>query len=72
VVSTPDGTMASWYHRDKARFTEQLRKTVEIHQRLYRDWPTLAQQYRDALGEIVSEEEWARTFEASVEKPDGS
>jgi galactofuranosylgalactofuranosylrhamnosyl-N-acetylglucosaminyl-diphospho-decaprenol beta-1,5/1,6-galactofuranosyltransferase len=66
VVSMPDGTSASWYHRDKEEFRDLLRRTVEIHQRLYREWPRLAQTYRDALGEITSPEQWAKTFSAST------
>jgi galactofuranosylgalactofuranosylrhamnosyl-N-acetylglucosaminyl-diphospho-decaprenol beta-1,5/1,6-galactofuranosyltransferase len=72
VVSMPDGTSASWYQRDKDEFANLLRRTVEIHQRLYREWPTLAKQYRDALPAIVSPEEWAGTFAASAEEPDRS
>ncbi|MEP7088627.1 MAG: glycosyltransferase, partial [Nocardioidaceae bacterium] len=65
VVSMPDGTSAAWYQRDKGEFTDLLRRTVEIHQRLYREWPTLARHYRQALPDIVSPEQWAKTFEAS-------
>ena len=72
VVSTTDGTMASWYHRDPAKFADLMKRTVEIHQRLYREWPELAKHYRKALDDIVSEEQWARTFELSVKKPDAS
>ncbi len=66
VVSMPDGTSAAWYQRDKDEFGDLLRRTVEIHQRLYREWPTLARQYRQALPDITSPEQWAKTFEASA------
>jgi galactofuranosylgalactofuranosylrhamnosyl-N-acetylglucosaminyl-diphospho-decaprenol beta-1,5/1,6-galactofuranosyltransferase len=66
VVSMPDGTSAAWYHRDKDEFSDLLRRTVEIHQRLYREWPRLARHYRQALPDIVSPEQWAKTFEASA------
>ncbi len=69
VVSTPDGTMTSWYHRDQARFLDLLRRTIEIHQRLWLEWPRLARSYRRALPEIVSEERWARTFEETAKEP---
>ena len=36
----PDGTSASWYQRDQDEFRDLLRRTVEIHQRLHREWPT--------------------------------
>jgi galactofuranosylgalactofuranosylrhamnosyl-N-acetylglucosaminyl-diphospho-decaprenol beta-1,5/1,6-galactofuranosyltransferase len=70
VVSMPDGTSASWYRRDKDEFGDLLRRTVEIHQRLYREWPTLARHYRQALPDVVSPEQWAKTFEASGPDPD--
>jgi galactofuranosylgalactofuranosylrhamnosyl-N-acetylglucosaminyl-diphospho-decaprenol beta-1,5/1,6-galactofuranosyltransferase len=62
VVSMPDGTSASWYRRDKDEFSSLLRRTVEVHQRLYREWPQLARQYRRALPDITSPEQWAKTF----------
>jgi galactofuranosylgalactofuranosylrhamnosyl-N-acetylglucosaminyl-diphospho-decaprenol beta-1,5/1,6-galactofuranosyltransferase len=65
VVSMPDGTSAAWYQRDKDEFGDLLRRTVEIHQRLYREWPTLARHYRQALPDIVSPEQWAKTFASS-------
>jgi galactofuranosylgalactofuranosylrhamnosyl-N-acetylglucosaminyl-diphospho-decaprenol beta-1,5/1,6-galactofuranosyltransferase len=67
VVSMPDGTSASWYRRDRDEFGDLLRRTVEIHQRLYREWPSLARRYRLALPDIVSPEQWAKTFESSVD-----
>ena len=68
VVSTTDGTMASWYHRDRSAFGDLMRRTVELHQRLYREWPWLAELYQDSLDEIVSPERWAETFEANAEE----
>jgi galactofuranosylgalactofuranosylrhamnosyl-N-acetylglucosaminyl-diphospho-decaprenol beta-1,5/1,6-galactofuranosyltransferase len=62
VVSMPDGTSAALYQRDPERFREMLRKTVEIHQRLHREWPVLAERYRSQLAEITSEEAWSDTF----------
>jgi galactofuranosylgalactofuranosylrhamnosyl-N-acetylglucosaminyl-diphospho-decaprenol beta-1,5/1,6-galactofuranosyltransferase len=66
VVSMPDGTSASWYQRDKQEFQDLLKRTVEIHQRLHREWPVLARQYRDALPDLVSPEQWTKTFAASM------
>ena len=42
VVSMPDGTSAALYQRDPEHFRDLLRRTVEIHERLYREWPQLA------------------------------
>jgi galactofuranosylgalactofuranosylrhamnosyl-N-acetylglucosaminyl-diphospho-decaprenol beta-1,5/1,6-galactofuranosyltransferase len=69
VVSMPDGTSASWYQRDKDEFGDLLRRTVEIHQRLHREWPALARQYRQALPDITSPEQWQKTFDSSTAEP---
>jgi galactofuranosylgalactofuranosylrhamnosyl-N-acetylglucosaminyl-diphospho-decaprenol beta-1,5/1,6-galactofuranosyltransferase len=66
VVSMPDGTSAAWLRRDMDEFKSLMARTVEIHQRLYREWPELARRYRAALPELVSPERWAKTFDASV------
>jgi galactofuranosylgalactofuranosylrhamnosyl-N-acetylglucosaminyl-diphospho-decaprenol beta-1,5/1,6-galactofuranosyltransferase len=66
----PDGTSATWHKRDRAEFQDLLRRTVEVHQRLYREWPTLARRYRQALPDIVSTDQWAKTFENSVSQED--
>jgi galactofuranosylgalactofuranosylrhamnosyl-N-acetylglucosaminyl-diphospho-decaprenol beta-1,5/1,6-galactofuranosyltransferase len=70
VVSTTDGTMSSWYHRDRSKFADLMRRTIDIHQRLYREWPELSRRYRAALPQVVSEEQWHKTFEASVQETD--
>ena len=69
VVSTSDGTMASWNHRDREKFQSMLRRTIALHQRLWREWPGLARRYRAALPELTSREEWERTFLASTRDP---
>jgi galactofuranosylgalactofuranosylrhamnosyl-N-acetylglucosaminyl-diphospho-decaprenol beta-1,5/1,6-galactofuranosyltransferase len=66
VVSMPDGTSAAFYQRDPEEFRDLLRRTIELHRRLYREWPTLSQRYRDALGDVTSPETWEPTFEASL------
>jgi galactofuranosylgalactofuranosylrhamnosyl-N-acetylglucosaminyl-diphospho-decaprenol beta-1,5/1,6-galactofuranosyltransferase len=70
VVSMPDGTSAAWYQRDQNEFKSLLARTVEIHQRLHREWPQLSQRYRDALGDITSPETWAKTFAAASRTED--
>ena len=63
VVSMNDGTSAALYQRDPEKFRELMTKTFEIHERLKREWPRLAQEYRAKLGDITSPETWERTFE---------
>ncbi len=67
VVSMPDGTSAALYQRDPDRYRDLVRRTLEIHQRLHREWPRLAQLYREHLGDVVSPEAWDRTFGTSPE-----
>ncbi len=62
VVSMNDGTSAALYRRDRDQFSELLGKTLELHQRLLREWPDLARLYRDRLPETTAPETWARTF----------
>jgi galactofuranosylgalactofuranosylrhamnosyl-N-acetylglucosaminyl-diphospho-decaprenol beta-1,5/1,6-galactofuranosyltransferase len=70
VVSMPDGTVASWHRRDRGEFADLLRRTVDMHQRFYREWPRLAREYRDALPDIVSPEQWSKTFDAATSSED--
>jgi galactofuranosylgalactofuranosylrhamnosyl-N-acetylglucosaminyl-diphospho-decaprenol beta-1,5/1,6-galactofuranosyltransferase len=62
VVSMNDGTSAALYRRDPERFRDLMRKTVEIHERFWREWPSLAQEYRAALADITSPEAWEQTL----------
>ncbi|KAB2811745.1 glycosyltransferase family 2 protein [Pimelobacter simplex] len=62
VVSMNDGTSAALYVRDNERFKDLVKRTLAIHARYRREWDDLAQQYRDALGDITSPETWEKTF----------
>ena len=62
VVSMNDGASAALYQRDPEKFRELTRKTIEIHERLRREWPRLAEEYRSKLAEITSPEAWDETF----------
>ncbi len=68
VVSMPDGTSAALYQRDPQRFRDLLARTVEIHERLYREWPRLAELYRGRLDEITSPAAWDKTFSAPEDR----
>jgi galactofuranosylgalactofuranosylrhamnosyl-N-acetylglucosaminyl-diphospho-decaprenol beta-1,5/1,6-galactofuranosyltransferase len=67
VVSMPDGTSAAFYQRQPEQFRDMLRRTLEIHQRLHREWPELARRYRDALPQVTAPDTWEATFKASTE-----
>jgi galactofuranosylgalactofuranosylrhamnosyl-N-acetylglucosaminyl-diphospho-decaprenol beta-1,5/1,6-galactofuranosyltransferase len=62
VVSTADGTSASWYRRDREHFTDLGRRSLALHQRLLAEWPELSRRYRAAADELVSPDAWAATF----------
>jgi galactofuranosylgalactofuranosylrhamnosyl-N-acetylglucosaminyl-diphospho-decaprenol beta-1,5/1,6-galactofuranosyltransferase len=62
LVSSADGTTASWYRRDPREFREQVARSARLHARLYREWPALAARYREALPELTSPEAWKPTF----------
>lgn len=62
IVSMNDGSSAALYRRDPEKFRELTRKTVETHERLRREWPRLAQDYRAKLSQVTSPEAWEETF----------
>jgi galactofuranosylgalactofuranosylrhamnosyl-N-acetylglucosaminyl-diphospho-decaprenol beta-1,5/1,6-galactofuranosyltransferase len=62
IVSMNDGTSAALYRRDPERYRDLLKKTIEIHARLRREWPRLAAEYRAQLAEVTSPEAWDETF----------
>ena len=62
VVSSAEGTGASWHRRDRARFASIMARSLRLHQRLRREWPRLRDQYRSVLPDLVSSEQWSTTF----------
>ena len=68
IVSMNDGASAALYQRDPEQFRELTRRTVEIHERMRREWPRLAEEYRAKLGEITSPEAWDETFRPWTEE----
>ena len=62
VVSMNDGTSVALYKRDPAHYRDLMKRAIETHRRFHREWPELARQYREALGDITSPEAWEKTF----------
>lgn len=62
LVSSADGTGKIHYRRDRKQFRRRLRKSIGLHRKLRRSWPRLAAEYRDALPQLTSREEWERTL----------
>jgi galactofuranosylgalactofuranosylrhamnosyl-N-acetylglucosaminyl-diphospho-decaprenol beta-1,5/1,6-galactofuranosyltransferase len=67
VVSNAEGTGASWYQRDPQKLKSMLTEATMLHAKLFREWDTLAGQYRRAVAEISSIDAWKKTFEAHSE-----
>jgi len=66
LVSSADGTSASWYKRNPDQFRDLAKRSIAIHARLAKEWPDLAKQYRDAVPDLASPKAWAETFEEST------
>ena len=65
LVSTTDGTGVSWHRRDRGWALRALRESTALHQRLLREWPSLARRYRAALADLAGQDAWRNTLEAT-------
>jgi galactofuranosylgalactofuranosylrhamnosyl-N-acetylglucosaminyl-diphospho-decaprenol beta-1,5/1,6-galactofuranosyltransferase len=63
LVSSADGSGASWYKRDSAQFRAMVARSMALHRKLLTQWDDLSEQYKTALPEFTSQESWAATFE---------
>ena len=72
VVSTADGAGASWYKRDRTRFGDVMRRSAAVHQKLMVEWDALAEQYREAVPDVVDPKAWINTWsqQSTVIVPD--
>ena len=64
LVSSADGTGASWYQRDNAKFREMIARSLKLHKELLLNWDSLSEQYRAELPNFTSPEAWKETFAA--------
>ncbi|UOQ89827.1 glycosyltransferase [Agromyces endophyticus] len=62
LVSTADGSGKVRYTRDPKTFRRLLRESRRLHRELRKRWPELAREYRAALPEITSPEQWVPHF----------
>jgi galactofuranosylgalactofuranosylrhamnosyl-N-acetylglucosaminyl-diphospho-decaprenol beta-1,5/1,6-galactofuranosyltransferase len=62
VVSTADGSGASWYKRDRTRFSDIMRRSVLLHEKLAVNWDSLAEQYREAAPDLTDPKAWMPTW----------
>jgi galactofuranosylgalactofuranosylrhamnosyl-N-acetylglucosaminyl-diphospho-decaprenol beta-1,5/1,6-galactofuranosyltransferase len=72
LVSSADGTSASWYKRNPEMFRDLMQRSIAVHLRLAKEWPKLAEEYKRALPELVSPELWHQTFKESDNKDESS
>ncbi len=68
LVSSADGTSASWYRRDPELFRDLMRRSMSLHAQLAKEWPDLVKQYKRALPTLASPEAWHETFATSVKE----
>lgn len=68
VVSSADGSGASWYKRQPKQFKSMIARSAKLHQQLFRDWEKLARSYSEALPEFTSQDAWKETFDAMTDK----
>jgi galactofuranosylgalactofuranosylrhamnosyl-N-acetylglucosaminyl-diphospho-decaprenol beta-1,5/1,6-galactofuranosyltransferase len=67
LVSAADGTSTAWYQRDPAKFRQLLQRSLKLHSVMLREWPRLREQYRGAVKDFTSPDEWRKTFESSAQ-----
>lgn len=67
LVTNAEGTGVFWYKRDPKLLKDNLARAAKLHARLYKDWASLRQQYRDAAAQVASYEAWKQTFDKHTE-----
>ena len=65
LVSSADGSTASWYQRDQDQFRALLARSIRVHLQLWRRWDSLCDDYRAALPELTSPQTWRDTITAT-------
>ncbi|WP_336660610.1 glycosyltransferase [Leucobacter sp. USHLN153] len=63
IVGAADGSGKMWYRHDRAKFRRLLKESRELTREIEKNWDRLAAEYRAALPQVTSVEEWKRTFE---------
>jgi len=62
IVSTADGTQASWYQRDRHQARLLSARSATLSAKVFNQWAKLRETYRGARDEITSIESWEKTF----------
>jgi galactofuranosylgalactofuranosylrhamnosyl-N-acetylglucosaminyl-diphospho-decaprenol beta-1,5/1,6-galactofuranosyltransferase len=66
LVSSAEGTSASWLRRDRRQFRALGLRSLVLHRRLRKRWSKLAAEYRAAAADFNSPQRWRQTFADSV------
>ncbi len=62
LVSTADGSGASWYIRDPKQMRSLALRSSTLHAEVFGQWASLRRRYRAARDEITSFSAWEKTF----------
>lgn len=62
VVGAADGSGKMWYRHDREKFRRLLRESRALSKQIEKNWDRLAAEYRAALPQLTSVEEWQKTF----------
>jgi galactofuranosylgalactofuranosylrhamnosyl-N-acetylglucosaminyl-diphospho-decaprenol beta-1,5/1,6-galactofuranosyltransferase len=62
IVTSADGTGASWYRRDPESFRAYLLRSADLHRQLVARWHELRDLYRAESSSFTSFEAWEKTF----------
>ncbi len=65
IVSTADGSGASWYKRDRRRFNDIIRRSISAHEQLTQRWSELAEVYREEAPDFTDPKAWQQTWGTS-------
>jgi galactofuranosylgalactofuranosylrhamnosyl-N-acetylglucosaminyl-diphospho-decaprenol beta-1,5/1,6-galactofuranosyltransferase len=68
VVTTADGAGSFWYKRDRRRFADLMRRSVDLHRELAMRWDELARTYQQAVPEVTGPDAWSKTWGDSSEQ----
>lgn len=63
IVGTADGSGKAWYRHDRVKFRRLARESRKLTKQIERNWDKLSAEYKRALPEITSVDEWKKTFE---------
>ncbi|RKQ85940.1 galactofuranosylgalactofuranosylrhamnosyl-N-acetylglucosaminyl-diphospho-decaprenol beta-1,5/1,6-galactofuranosyltransferase [Mycolicibacterium mucogenicum 261Sha1.1M5] len=63
IVGAADGSGKMWYRHDRAKFRRLLRESRSLSKQIEKNWDALSAEYRAALPQMTSVEEWRKTFE---------